>query len=69
MPASSQSTGTMRAPHEPEGLQRRQVAGALDEYGLAGLYESGGKERERLLRTGGDHEVVGAGRQPAHLEA
>lgn len=46
---------------EAEGLQGREVAGVLDEHDAARLDERRGQERERLLRTRGDQQVVGVG--------
>lgn len=49
---------------EPEGLKCRQITGTFDEDGVPGLKERGGEQRQRLLRPGGDEEIVRLRYQP-----
>ncbi len=48
---------------EAEALQGRQVGGVLDQDGVSGLQHGRGDEGQRLLGTGGDQQVLRAGRQ------
>ena len=46
----------------PEDHHRGDVARALGEHDVAGVEEELAEELERVLRSGGDHDVVGARR-------
>ncbi len=50
---------------EAEGLEGGEVAGVLDEDGVARFDQGGGEQGQRLLGAGGDEEVVGVGVEPA----
>ncbi len=50
--------GDVLSAHQVEGLQRAQIGGRLDQDAVAAVDEQLGDEVQRLLRAGGDEDVV-----------